>query len=355
MIVRDEEAVLARILSDVKPLFDEMVIVDTGSVDRTREIAESFGARVVDFEWIDDFAAARNRSFEECTSEWIFWLDADDRVPPASVEILKKLKSSMPEEHDSIWLRYRYAWADHDPDVCVISHSVPRIVRRRRDYRWVNPIHEMLVTKEGNIGYTDAWIEHRSLASQRERKLGRNLRILEALNKKDPLDPHILMNLGRELIAVGRVEEAVEKYRDFLIVEQRPGARATGLVNLAACLDFLGNHDEKLEILQEAINIDVGRAEAWMLLGCHYFNRGEWDSAIPFYQAAGALRPPNQGLVEEAAYLWGPADFLSICMGHTGRLREALQNSILAMRRLGDRPRLRANAKSFAKALRSQS
>ena len=79
MIVRDEERNLEACLAPIAALFDEIVIVDTGSLDRTKEIARQFNARVFDFEWSDDFSAARNESMRHATGEWIFWLDADDR------------------------------------------------------------------------------------------------------------------------------------------------------------------------------------------------------------------------------------------------------------------------------------
>lgn len=88
MIVRDEEANLPACLSSCAGLFDEMVIVDTGSTDSTKAISEAardkhgLPARVFDFPWCDDFTAARNESLRHATGDWIFWMDADDRIEP---------------------------------------------------------------------------------------------------------------------------------------------------------------------------------------------------------------------------------------------------------------------------------
>ena len=76
MIVKNEEANLPHCLESVAGLFDEIVVVDTGSKDRTREIAREFGARVFDFVWVDDFAAARNAALARATGDYAFWLDA---------------------------------------------------------------------------------------------------------------------------------------------------------------------------------------------------------------------------------------------------------------------------------------
>ncbi|MER2072437.1 MAG: glycosyltransferase family 2 protein, partial [Psychrobacillus sp.] len=78
MIVKNEEEVIGRCLASVKDIVDEINIVDTGSTDQTKEIVKQYTNRIFDFKWIDDFAAARNYSFEQATKEYILWLDADD-------------------------------------------------------------------------------------------------------------------------------------------------------------------------------------------------------------------------------------------------------------------------------------
>jgi GT2 family glycosyltransferase len=91
MIVRNEEANLPKCLASAEGLFDEIVVVDTGSTDRTKEIARSFGARVFDFVWVDDFAAARNAALARATGNYAFWLDADDILDPPQRERLKRV------------------------------------------------------------------------------------------------------------------------------------------------------------------------------------------------------------------------------------------------------------------------
>ena len=96
LIVRDEQFNLPRCLESVRGLFDEIVVVDTGTKDRTVEIARSFGARVFDFVWIDDFAAARNAALVHATGDYVFWLDADDLVEPAERVKLEELLGRLP-------------------------------------------------------------------------------------------------------------------------------------------------------------------------------------------------------------------------------------------------------------------
>ena len=91
MIVRDEETNLPTCLESVRGLFDEIVVLDTGSKDRTVEIARSFGARVFDFVWVDDFGAARNAALARAKGDYAFWLDADDLIEPPERAKLEEL------------------------------------------------------------------------------------------------------------------------------------------------------------------------------------------------------------------------------------------------------------------------
>src|SRR5438094_930042 len=98
MIVKNEEANLPDCLASASGLFDEIIIVDTGSSDRTKAVAAQFRAKVFDFPWIDDFAAARNEALRHATGDWVFWLDADDRIAGSEKPKLRALFASLPKE-----------------------------------------------------------------------------------------------------------------------------------------------------------------------------------------------------------------------------------------------------------------
>ena len=92
MIVKNEEEVIGRCLECVKDIVDEIIIVDTGSTDSTKEIVSKYTDMVYDFEWIDDFSAARNFSFSKASKDYTMWLDADDIILEADREKLLKIK-----------------------------------------------------------------------------------------------------------------------------------------------------------------------------------------------------------------------------------------------------------------------
>ena len=102
MIVKNEEDTLGRCLDSIKGLIDEVVIVDTGSTDRTKDIAKEYTDKIFDFEWIDDFSAARNYSFSKATMDYILWLDADDIFMEIDLEKLKELKETLDSDTDAV-------------------------------------------------------------------------------------------------------------------------------------------------------------------------------------------------------------------------------------------------------------
>src|SRR5687767_4841401 len=109
MIARDAERTLPRALKSARPFMDEIVVVDTGSLDSTRRVAEEFGARVFDFPWCDSFSAARNHSLEQATGDWVFWMDADDLLPQASGFELRRLVDAHPNRNAAFWVTVQEA------------------------------------------------------------------------------------------------------------------------------------------------------------------------------------------------------------------------------------------------------
>ncbi|MBR4576743.1 MAG: glycosyltransferase family 2 protein [Clostridia bacterium] len=143
MIVRDESPVLARCLDGVRVFADEIIIVDTGSVDDTKQIARRYTDRVYDFPWIDDFSAARNVSYSYASKDYVMWLDADDVVSPADAEELKALKKTLPRETDVVYLLY----GGETDQKNIMNNMVlfrDRWMRRSLNPRWQGRLHEFI-------------------------------------------------------------------------------------------------------------------------------------------------------------------------------------------------------------------
>ncbi len=141
MIVKNEERFLEQCLRSVQDVADEIVVVDTGSTDRTVEIAKSFGAVVVEREWRNDFGWARNQALELATKRWIFVVDADEELTAQSKASLVALKN-VPAWHMAVWVRI-YNKSDDYVGTGDMSHALVRIFPNDEAIRYRGLIHEI--------------------------------------------------------------------------------------------------------------------------------------------------------------------------------------------------------------------
>jgi tetratricopeptide (TPR) repeat protein len=213
LIARDEQASLPACLGSVGDLIADIVLVDTGSSDGTKEIAAQFGARVFDFPWCDDFAAARNESLCHATGDWIFWLDADEHLDDANRARLADLLGSLKDENAAYVMTVRCRSDTPGGEATDVTHV--RLFRNRPEHRWRYRVHEQIVPallrSGADIRFTDIVITHTGYAAPalRRRKLERNLRLLLLDHGGHPDEPFILFNLGWSYLDLGRPGEAL--------------------------------------------------------------------------------------------------------------------------------------------------
>jgi tetratricopeptide (TPR) repeat protein len=224
MIVRNEERNLAECLSPVAELFDEIIIVDTGSQDATVEIARRFTPHVHSFEWCDDFAAARNESLKHATGEWIFWLDADDRLDEANAARLEELLGQLDNQPRAYLLDTHCAAVESWEEVRLITH--PRLFRRDAQLAWKGRVHEQISPCPSKLGYELLWSDVQILhvgyadASLQHRKLHRDVRLLRMDYAIDPTCPSTLLHLGMAYARLANYPEA-RKYLHALLEQQQ--------------------------------------------------------------------------------------------------------------------------------------
>ena len=350
MIVRDEERLISGVLADAASFCDELVVLDTGSTDRTVELAVAAGAHVTHFPWVDDFAAARNASFAACTGDWVLWLDADDRLPEAVQLAFQELKrTGLHEDFDVLSLPYRYHWTASG-ESCTFAFPRERVVRRSAGLRWEHRVHEVIAVPDGRIrSRTDLWVEHRPLPEDREHKSERNLRILRSAVADGDRSPRTLFYLGNELRDHGAVADAAAAYQGFLQIAPAGWERYNALVDLSRCLKGTGDPDGGVQVTYQAVQEDPTRAEAFVELGRYHYERQEWLHAVPFLIAATSLPPPTSGFVSLPDYTYVAWDMLSICYHQLGRQADALNALGRCVDGNPDRPRLEENAKWFVR------
>ncbi|HEU5270704.1 MAG TPA: glycosyltransferase [Jatrophihabitans sp.] len=260
LIVRDCEAGLPDCLASVRPFVDELVVLDTGSVDGTRAVAAAAGAEVHQAHWTDDFAAARNAALARCTGDWVLSIDADE-LATGVPGWLAPMLAACGTELDALSLLIRHA---DGPDARGLSgHREVKLFRRDR-VRWAGRVHERPVRLTGgepviaalpeqtlhlvHTGYTDP-----ELVRAKAERNARLCRLqLDELTRR-PAEPEELaraaLDLGRSELAAGRPEEALVALRlardgavggpvwswatDFLVrlaIEQQRTDEATWLV-----------------------------------------------------------------------------------------------------------------------------
>jgi tetratricopeptide (TPR) repeat protein len=221
LIVRNEEENLAACLRPVQAVVDEIVVVDTGSTDRTAEIAAELGAKVFSFPWCDDFSAARNEGLRHATGDWILWFDADDRMDEENVARLAALcKGLGPDSPDVYTFQVLSPVAPGLHSGGWVTHG--RLFRRASNLHWERRIHEELVPIDRSnphakptIGWSGLMVRHVGYEDplRRRRKLYRDLRLLQLDYAINPDDPLTLLYLGWGHMEAGHLEQALRFLR----------------------------------------------------------------------------------------------------------------------------------------------
>ncbi len=222
MIVKNEEKMLPGCLESIKDIVDEIIIVDTGSTDRTKEIALAYGAKVFEFKWIDDFSSARNHSLKHCKGDWILYLDADERLEPNSKEELLKVIQT---KDDNIGGYICIIQSDHsrlDGSSELHRGGYPRLFRNfgYPSIHFKGRVHEQItpsiISLDKVFVLTDIKIEHLGYNQPREvmeDKIKRNYRMLLAHIKEEPTYGYAWYQLGQTLAQMKIFNEAEESIR----------------------------------------------------------------------------------------------------------------------------------------------
>jgi GT2 family glycosyltransferase/Flp pilus assembly protein TadD len=268
LIVKNEESNLPSCLGSAADLVDEIVVVDTGSTDHTKDVAARFGARVFEFPWCDSFAAARNESLRHATGEWIFWLDADDRLDEDNRRKLRNLFGSLNGENAAYAMKCLCLPDQQSGSSTVVDHI--RLFRNHPNIRFQHRVHEQILASVRQAGsqihFTEVAVHHTGYrdAALRRKKLERDMRLLELENAESPDHPFTLFNLGCSLQELGRHAEALEVLRrslarsqpDDSIVRKLYGliagchrARGEPDLALAACVEGRQNYPDDTELL----------------------------------------------------------------------------------------------------------
>jgi glycosyltransferase involved in cell wall biosynthesis len=257
IMVKNEEANVSNCLRSVAGLVDEMVVIDTGSSDRTKELAAGLGARVHDFAWTESFADGRNEGIRRASHPWIFMLDADDRVDEENRRLLRELFGQLTDQRIAYIMKQVSPSKTHSGTVV---YDQVRLWPNDPQVRWRYRIHEQIspsLAEHGiplqptniritHLGYQDAVLE--------KEKYERNLRLLHRDNAEHPGDPFILYYIAATNQSLGRLSEAMTYARQSV---ERAGPQHFFAPNLYAMLARgyrqLGQTAEAYNICREGL------------------------------------------------------------------------------------------------------
>lgn len=328
MIVKNEELTLARCLDSIKDIVDEIIIVDTGSIDNTKEIALKYTDKVYDFKWCDDFSKARNFSFSKATKDYIMWLDADDVILEQDRQKLKELKEELQNNVDIVMFKYNLNIDENG--IPALSYYRERLLNRNKNYEWKGPVHEVIELK-GIVEYKDICITHKK---EKNHDPKRNLRIFNNMIKQGiNLNARQMFYYARELYYNKEYEKSEKYFKKFL--ENKEGFVEN---KISACLDLYDlyiNMNKEKEALQSLFNsflYDIPRAEICCNIANYFFTKGEYITSIYWYKEAAKkeFNISKGGFYIKDCYDFIPYLGLCVCYYNLGDIKEAKKYNELA-------------------------
>ena len=340
IIAKNEESRIEQCLSSIKPYGFEIVVVDTGSTDKTKEIAGRYADKVLDFPWCDDFSAARNFSLREATNNWIFMIDCDETVKEIDVEELNYFRKHLSDKVGSV---SRENLVTENGVLTLNNTDYTERFFNKKLYHYTGLIHEQLTPIKGHE--IPALLLHTTLLhtgydmteEERQAKYQRNFTLLEKQLEQNPQNPYLYYQLGKTCEILGDYARACEyydkglefdldpelayvqamvvSYGNALLLTNQPEI-ALGLEGVydefAPVTDFVylmgnvyqtnGMPEQALAQYQKVLTMPPGRqngANSFLPLyqcGCIFEQLGDTDSAAALYAQCGDFAPAIERL-----------------------------------------------------------
>ncbi|HOJ52852.1 MAG TPA: glycosyltransferase [Syntrophales bacterium] len=285
MIVKDEEHCLERCLKSVRDYVDEIVIVDTGSSDRSVEIALSFGARVYHHPWENDFSLHRNQSISYATGDWLLQMDADEELFPGDGLPLRELAESKTADYYFCIIQDM----EKDGKMHGVFNSI-RFFRKSLGMHYVRRVHEQLLTR-GRGAFSRIRIRHYGYDLDREKMERKHLRtttLLKKMIEENPEDPFNYFELAASYSMHRDFEEAVSYGEKALKIRKERGLKDhyffTAFYIVAQGYFALGNLPEAKRACLEALNCFADHLDCCHILAAIYFHEQDWENCHLYSQ-----------------------------------------------------------------------
>lgn len=318
MIIKNERKNLPRLFASIKGCMDEIHITDTGSTDGSVEWLAEHGSHeagcpvhIHHFEWVNDFAKARNYSFSHVTSDFVFWMDADDVL--SNKESFMDWKQHAMNYVDMWFATYNYALDQKGKPIVAFVRE--RVFRTALKPQFQYPIHEGIIPHaDWARNYITTWcVNHMRDVEDIKQDKSRNILILEAIEHKDA---RLTFYYGKELYEIGRLFEAIpvlekstrmhgiEPHDKILGFQYAAYAAMTAATQLKDGLkdEKTVYFDKAIEYAYHGIKLDAHRAEFFTTIGDCLIQKGQLREAIPYFSAAKTcINPRSLGSPYEGA------------------------------------------------------
>lgn len=316
MIVKNEEQLLERCLNSAQALVDEIIIVDTGSTDKTKEIAKKFTDKIFDFQWNDDFSAARNESLKHATKEWILVLDADEIINPEDHETIRTLVQQADKKVDGFVFERRDYTTDekirgaesvptfdtfvqqHDPQKLIraqVRNPLVRLFRNMPEIRFNNRVHELIEysLKGHRIEKTSVPIHHFEClrpADTLRKKQEWYAQLSEQKIQEKPDDAQAYYERATTVLSTSKkYEQACELLEKAVLLDETYGDAQLDLLYVYAKL----RREKEAVLLFEKIVKKNPSAAVYFNLGVLYYDTKQYAKALPLFANALKRAPEN--------------------------------------------------------------
>jgi tetratricopeptide (TPR) repeat protein len=330
LIVRDEARFIEGCLQSLVGKADEIVVVDTGSVDDTIEKALQFPTRLYHFAWNNDFSAARNFALEQATGEWILYIDADERFDVPDPELLESILADASKVAWNLRFHPRIDWT---------PYAEPRLFRNDPRIRFRGVIHESM--REGiehvrladgrEVGTCGLTLHHIGYEDDQSYKNSRNIPLLQARLAREPEHLYSLWHLGRSLHLAGDEEGAIAAWtRGIAVARARPpeARRLDDSLSALALIKLKSQRGEAVEdLLREALELYPSQLALLWINATRALERGDLEAARPRLEELAAIDADTffdpQIAYEKILFRYLAKEALALCHFRAGRYAEA--------------------------------
>ncbi len=312
----------------LRKFVDEVCITVTSKLGKGKG---DYNSTYSNFEWIDDFSAARTFNFSQTKAEWILWLDADDTITHPE-KLRELIKVAQAKDISGFFFNYQYAFDERGN--CTQQHWKLQLVKNDGHFSWKGAIHEDILQDRAVKYVSTDWVQriHHPEVSEIKEKNERNLRILLKELKKNPEDPRLVFYVGREHLVNGDPQKGIDLLTEYLNMSGWDDERYEAYLLIGMTLLNQGKVDEALLTFNAAILEKEKFPDAYIQKGNCYLHKKQWDNALQNFKI-------SLGLSSDTAVMQNPMNYsrdvwmaISECYLQLGKLKDAQKAIIIALK-----------------------